>query len=347
MIYELLEPYSGQLNLFSYLTFRALLCFVSSFMLAYLFADPIITFIRKRGLAAAAEAALTDSRGVPPQARLTTMGGIIIFFPFAASYALWSDLRNPYGWILLGVPLVFGIIGLWNDRTKMALGRLPRWQAGAGFGIGVAVAVVATWLISRISPGLVEQAVELADAMGNVMDPLPAGFETSLSIPMLRNVLFDLGYYGYPVFGAILMLGTVHTLRLTAETDDMAVIPVIIIIVPLAFGAYAAGTPRFADYLLLTPTPGSAELIVPYGGILGALVVYMLVNMPVTRVSMGDTGSLFIGAIISLSAVITRLEIIFIPVVVILYLFEPGWLGFRRRSYSGLGRSVFQRDRRN
>ena len=99
MLYELLSPYAGDLNLFSYITFRIALALVTALILTLIFGHPMILWLRKKQgkgqpIRRTARKATMSKKGTP------TMGGFLILFGIAAGTLLWADLKNQYVWIV-------------------------------------------------------------------------------------------------------------------------------------------------------------------------------------------------------------------------------------------------------
>ena len=133
---------------------------------------------------------------------------------------------------------------------------------------------------------------------------------TGLALPFLKDFMFDLTIYGFIAFGAFVIVGAGNAVNFTDGLDGLAIGPVMIAGATFGFIAYATGTPRFADYLLLSPTPGTAELSVVMGSLVGGGLGFLWYNAPPAKVFMGDTGSLALGGALGTIAVATKHEIV-------------------------------------
>src|SRR5690349_3290009 len=184
MLYELLSPYTGALNLFSFITFRVSLALTTGFILTMLFGHPIILWLRQRQ--GKGQPIRTDGpeshqskKGTP------TMGGFLILFGIASGTLLWADLRNQYVWIVFGVTIAFGAVGFIDDYQKVTKKGTAGLSGKIRLLMEFLIAGGAAYWITQVAPHMVEQAV----ASGNLSEPPPAHFETSLALPFLKNFL--------------------------------------------------------------------------------------------------------------------------------------------------------------
>lgn len=306
MLYHLLVPLSDwffPFNVFRYLTFRTGGAVMTAFFLSFVFGPPLIRWLRwmQNGSAhppdPATLAALAGE--ADPRALLKrytpTMGGLLVLATLVTSTLLWVDLRNPFVWVVLAVTLVFGLVGLADDLAKL-LRRRPqdydyRFEGIPGrlkFGVECLVAVVAAWILGRLLP-----------------DPLG----TSLTVPFFKDVLIPLGPL-FPLFGAFVIVGAANAVNLTDGLDGLASVPVGIAAGSFALVAYLAGNAVFARYLGIPYVPGTGELAVFCGAMVGAMMGFLWYNAPPAAVFMGDTGSLATGGALGAVAVAAKHELV-------------------------------------
>ena len=316
MLYHLLSPYGGDLNLFSFITFRVALALATGLILAMLFGHPMILWLRRR-----------QGKGQPirsdgPESHQTkkgtpTMGGFLIMFGILSGTLLWADLTNQYIWIVLFVTVGFCAVGFIDDYQKVT----KRGTAGLSGRVRLlmefAIAAIAVFWISAYAQETTAQAL----ANGTLMDPPLDGYAPGLALPFLKDFMFDLTIYGFIAFGAFVIVGAGNAVNFTDGLDGLAIGPVMIAGATFGFIAYATGTPRLADYLLLTPTPGTAELAVVMGALVGGGLGFLWYNTPPAKVFMGDTGSLALGGCLGAMAVCVKHEIV-LAIVGGLFLFE-------------------------
>ena len=216
------------------------------------------------------------------------MGGVLILLATLASTLLWVDLRNRYIWAVMGVTFGYGLLGFADDYLKLAR-RNHRGLPGRAKLIGQALIglAAATWIMHTTD--------------GNLGD--------ALALPVFKNLLIPLGW-GFPLFGALVMMGSSNAVNLTDGLDGLAIVPSIIAAGVFALIAYLVGNRIFADYLQLHPIPGAGELAVFCSALIGAGLGFLWFNAPPAAVFMGDTGSLALGGALGAVAVVTKNEIV-------------------------------------
>jgi phospho-N-acetylmuramoyl-pentapeptide-transferase len=306
MLYELLSPYAGdELNLFSYITFRTGIALATALILTLVFGAPMIAWLRKKQgkgqpIREDGPASHQSKKGTP------TMGGFLILFGISAGTLLWADLKNQYVWIVFLVTLAFGAVGFIDDYQKVT----KRGTAGLSGKIRLlmefGIAAAAVFWITQYAPYAAQEAVDAGVAAGMP----PENFQQSLAVPFFKDFLLDLTLYGFLAFGAFVIVGAGNAVNFTDGLDGLAIGPVMIAGATFGFIAYACGTPRFANYLLLTATPGTAELAVVAGSLVGAGMGFLWYNTPPAKVFMGDTGSLALGGGLGAMAVAVKHELV-------------------------------------
>ncbi len=316
MLYHLLSPYGGDLNLFSFITFRVALALATGLILTMLFGHPLILWLRKKQ--GKGQPIRTDGpeshqskKGTP------TMGGFLILLGILSGTLLWADLTNQYIWIVLFVTLGFCAVGFIDDYQKVTKKGTAGLSGKVRLLMEFVIAGIAVFWISHYAQETTAQAL----ANGTLrVEPLP-GYATGLALPFLKDFMFDLTIYGFIAFGAFVIVGAGNAVNFTDGLDGLAIGPVMIAGATFGFIAYATGTPRLADYLLLTPTPGTAELAVVMGALVGGGLGFLWYNTPPAKVFMGDTGSLALGGCLGAMAVCVKHEMV-LAIVGGLFLFE-------------------------
>jgi phospho-N-acetylmuramoyl-pentapeptide-transferase len=284
---ELLAPYITELTVFQYLTLRAILGTLTALLISLVIGPQMI---RKLSQYQIGQAVRDDG----PQTHLSkagtpTMGGALILVAVTVSTLLWADLANRYVWITLAVTLSFGAIG-WVDDYRKVVERNPRglparwkylWQSVIG-----ASAAVALYYSSALPQ------------------------ETSLYLPFFKNVSLTLGPVLFILLTYFVVVGSSNAVNLTDGLDGLAIMPTVMVGGALAVFAYVSGHSQFADYLLIPHLPGSGELIVFCGALVGAGLGFLWFNTYPAQVFMGDVGALALGAALGVVAVIVRQEIV-------------------------------------
>ncbi len=291
MLFHLLYPlseYFGFFNVFRYLTFRTGGAVVTALFVSFLFGPMIIRWLRSRQPHGqpiredGPENHLLTKKGTP------TMGGVLILLAIVVATLLWADWRNPFVWVVLSVTLGFGAIGMVDDYLKLT----RRTSAGLPGRVKLAgqtlIALVAAWSIAALMP----------EPLGH-----------SITVPFFKGVSIPLGAF-FPVAGAFVMVGASNAVNLTDGLDGLAIVPVMIAAGCFALIAYLSGNVIFATYLGIPYVPGTGELAVFCGAMVGASLGFLWFNAPPAMVFMGDTGSLSTGGALGAVAVAAKHELV-------------------------------------
>jgi phospho-N-acetylmuramoyl-pentapeptide-transferase len=167
-------------------------------------------------------------------------------------------------------------------------------------------------------------------------DPLAS----TVAVPFLKDVLVDFGWFFVP-FAVCVIVGTSNAVNLTDGLDGLAIVPIMIAAACFALIAYLVGNAVFAGYLQLHLVPGSGELAVVCGALVGASLGFLWFNAPPAMVFMGDTGSLAAGGAIGAVSVITKHELVLL-IVGGLFVLETVSVIVQVVSFKLTGRRVFR-----
>ena len=211
----------------------------------------------------------------------------MILCGIVVSTVLWANPRNPYVWIVLAVTLGFGMVGFYDDYLKVTR------QTHSGF---------AGKLRLAIETGIALAACVAISSLGRPT------FATSLAFPVFKELIVNLGWF-FPIFGAFIIVGAGNAVNLTDGLDGLAIGPVMIAAASFLGISYLVGNAVFADYLQIHYVPGTGELAVLCGAVIGAGLGFLWFNAPPASIFMGDTGSLALGGMIGSIAVATKHEI--------------------------------------
>lgn len=323
MFYNLLYPLADvftPFNLFRYLTFRSIAAFLTALVLSFLIGGGLIRWLRSKQKYGqpirddGPASHIVNKKGTP------TMGGLLILITLSIATLLWADLTNRYVWIVLGVTLVFGAVGFWDDFLKVTK-RNPKGVPGRmKLLTSVAVAALAAWLIAQSSP---------------------APLRYMMAVPFLKDVLLPLGVVGFVAFAVLVMVGASNSVNLTDGLDGLAIGPVIMASAVFGLIAYVVGNTVLTNYLYLHHIPRSGELAVLLSALVGAGLGFLWFNAPPAMVFMGDTGSLAIGGALGAVAVVTKHEIV-LAIVGGLFVLETASVIVQVLSYKWTGRRVFR-----
>jgi phospho-N-acetylmuramoyl-pentapeptide-transferase len=274
-------------NVFNYITLRAVLAAMTALIISFVAGPGVIRWLAAKKIG---QAVRTDG----PQTHLVkagtpTMGGALILISVGITTLLWADLTNRYVWVLLIVTMGYGAIGWYDDWKKVVYrdpkGLASRWKYFWQSVIGLAVALYLGY-----------------------SSTVPAQFQ--LIVPFFKTIAYPLGTIGFVILTYFVIVGTSNAVNLTDGLDGLAIMPTVMIAGALAIFAYVAGNVVFARYLLMPHIPGSGELCVYLGAIVGAGLGFLWFNAYPAEVFMGDVGALALGAALGTVAVIVRQEIV-------------------------------------
>ena len=297
------------LNVFNYLTLRAVLAALTSMGIGFALGPWMIARLKNLHFG---QAVRTDG----PKTHLVkdgtpTMGGALILFAITVSTLLWADLSNRFIWVVLFVTLGYGSIG-WIDDYRKVVHHNPKgmsarekfsWQSviglAAAFYLVFALSVPAGGTLTETIAGWVEAGF-----------PLDISSNLHLLIPCFKDIALPLGLVGFMVFTYVVIVGSSNAVNLTDGLDGLAILPSVMVGGALGIFAYVVGRPDYAGYLLFPYIPGAGELVVIAGGLLGAGLAFLWYNAHPAQVFMGDVGALALGGCLGTMAVITRQELV-------------------------------------
>ncbi|RIK88978.1 MAG: phospho-N-acetylmuramoyl-pentapeptide-transferase [Hyphomicrobiales bacterium] len=282
----LADQVSG-LNVFRYITFRTGGALITSALIVFLFGPAIIDALRIRqgkGQPIRADGPQTHFK----KAGTPTMGGLMMLIGIVGSVVLWGNFSSTYVWVVMLVMLGFGAIGFYDDYLKVTK------QSHLGFSGKLRL------VIEFVIAGIAALAIMRAGT-----EP----FSSSLAFPFFKDLVLNLGLFFIPV-AAFVIVGAGNAVNITDGLDGLAIVPVMVAAAAFGIIAYLAGNAVFADYLQIHFTPGTGELSVVLGAVIGAGLGFLWFNAPPAAIFMGDTGSLALGGLIGSVAVATKHEIV-------------------------------------
>ena len=367
MIYHLFDflkdfDIPGQ-GLFQYLSFRAILAFSTALLFSIFAGRKIIAAIRKKQIGE--EIRDLGLEGQLQKKGTPTMGGIIIFLAIVIPVILFADLRNIYTILLLITALWFFIIGFADDYIKVFKknkeGMSAKAKLAAQTMLGLAIGLAVCFSDDIVVRENIEVESSVENTQGNNWEKQDVIKSTKTTIPFVKSHEFDykwlspfkgaLGWYCkwavYVLMIVIVITACSNGVNLTDGIDGLAAGTSAIVGVVLGIFAWLGGNIFDAEYLNIMYIPGSGEIAVFMSAFVGALVGFLWYNSYPAQVFMGDTGSLMLGGIIGVTAVLIRKELL-IPILCGVFFTESVsvimqrlYFKYTKKKY-GEGRRIFK-----
>ena len=320
MFYNILFPlhyYVSFFNLFGYVTFRTGGAIMTSLIISFIIAPRMIAWLKmkqKEGQPIRDDGPETHFK----KAGTPTMGGLMILISVSISTILWADLANPFVWLALLVMVGYGAIGFADDYLKLTKknpkGLSGKHKLAAQFGISFLVTL-------------------------GIMFALPDAFSTHVAPPFFKNVIWNLSWFFIP-WSMLVIVGSSNAVNLTDGLDGLAIVPVAIVAACFGLIAYLAGRQDFSEYLFIPFIPGTAELAIICGALIGGAMGFLWYNAPPAAIFMGDTGSLAMGGLLGAISVMVKHEIV-LAIVGGLFVLETVSVIIQVASFKLTGKRVF------
>ncbi|MBA2242188.1 MAG: phospho-N-acetylmuramoyl-pentapeptide-transferase [Chthoniobacterales bacterium] len=320
---HLMSDRFGGLNVFTYVTFRAVAAAITAFTISLICGNFIIRKLISlkvgQPIRTAAEVhRLAElhggKKGVP------TMGGVLIIGAVFIASVLWARPDNRFVWLALFAMTVLGALGFADDYLKVTKKKSEGINGRVKLVIQLAVAAVAT-AVFLTSPLLQVQA-------------------RSLYVPFFKApIIANMGVFTF-VFFAIVIAGASNAVNLTDGLDGLATGCTITVAFTYALLTYAAGNFRIAEYLQVPFYQFTGELTVVCAALVGAGLGFLWFNCYPAKVFMGDTGSLAIGGLIGIVAICCKQELL-LTVVGGVFVIEAASVILQVLSFKTTGKRIF------
>ena len=348
-------------GVFQYTTFRAGLSVIVSLLIAQFFGARLIRVLQKKQVGETIRelglAGQNEKKGTP------TMGGLIILLAILVPVLLFARLRNIYIILMLLSTVWLGLIGFLDDYIKVFRknkeGLSGRFKVLGQIGLGLTVG----WVLYYSNEVTVREYL-LPNGQYSAIDATKIWKDVHLTlttVPFMKNNELNYGdffsnaqlvfkdFYGLLYIPLVIVIITAvsNGANITDGLDGLAAGTSAIIGLTLAIFAFVSGNALLADYLDVMFIPDSGELVIFCTAFVGACIGFLWYNSYPAQVFMGDTGSLALGGIIAVLALIVRKELL-IPVLCGVFLIENlsvivqvSWFKYTRRKY-GEGRRLLR-----
>ncbi len=316
MLYHLLFPlreHFGALNVVQYITFRIAAATLTALFISFIVGPWLIRRLSTLRIGQPIREIGPDhgsKEGTP------TMGGLLILLSLLVSVLLWSDLQNRFVWIVIGLTTGYGILGFGDDYMKVKQGH----SAGISARMKLACQTVLALTVS----------------LAIYADP---AFDKELAVPFFKDFTPNIGWLYVPLATFIIVAAS-NGVNLTDGLDGLAIGPVMIAAGTFLLLSYAAGHAVIADYLAIKSVPGSGQLAIFCGALVGGGLGFLWFNASPAQLFMGDVGSLALGGALGTIAVLIRQEIL-LAVVGGIFVVETLSVMIQVASFKLTGKRVF------
>ena len=325
-LFRFLEEYNiPGAHMWSYISFRSLLALIFSLLISAWFGEFFIKYMRRKKFFEKERDPLIDPFGVQKKG-VPTMGGVIIIVAILVPVLLLGRLRNIYLLLMIGTTLWLGFLGFMDDYIKLFKGNKDGLkgmykivgQVSIGFIVGLTL-----WLspdvVVRENVNIVQQNQEItvkhkSEAVKSLQTTIPFIKNHNLNysevMSFLGNYKVAGGWVLFVILTIIVVTAVSNGANLNDGMDGMCAGNSAIIGVALAILAYVSSHIIYSAYFDIMYIPGSEELVVFLCAFIGAMIGFLWYNAFPAQIFMGDTGSLTIGGIIGVCAVIIHKELL-------------------------------------
>jgi len=302
LLYQKLFPYFRLFRIFRYLTFRTVFASLTALMIGLLIGPYVIERLREFQIGQYIREEGPQSH--QKKSGTPTMGGVLICISILVPTLLWSDLSNPYVWLVMLSTLAFGAIGFADDYIKVVHRRNLGLTARAKLGLQLLASAGVAITLLRLE--------------------VHGGYSTKLMFPFLKRFRPDLvwewmghiphmhwlAFVPFVVFVMLVIAGASNAVNLTDGLDGLAIGCTIVAAGALTVLTYVSGHVVFSDYLELQRMPMVSELTIFCGAMVGASIGFLWYNAHPAEIFMGDVGSLALGGAIGTVAVVIKQELL-------------------------------------
>ncbi len=282
--FEFLFPTSDLSNLFSYITFRTFSAALLSFAFVLFFMPRFIRWVQsvqwRQVVRDDGPKTHLKKKGTP------TMGGLVLLMGVLCVSLLLVRLDRWEPWICLGAFAAAGLLGFIDDYLKLSK-KNPKGLSSSAKMLGLlAISLLVVVLIRNF---------EL--------------IESSIYFPFFKNFVLPIGAFFY-LWGYLVIAGAANAVNLTDGLDGLAIVPIMTTAGVILILAYVSGHKNLAEYLHFVHVVGAGEMSVIMGAVIGAGLGFLWFNSHPAEVFMGDVGSLSLGTLLAVAALLVHQEII-------------------------------------
>jgi phospho-N-acetylmuramoyl-pentapeptide-transferase len=313
-----LKEYLSYLNLFRYITFRSAYAALTALLIVLIFGTILIKWLKYLKLREEIRELGPESH--KSKAGTPTMGGILIIGSVVISIALWGNFSNHYLIVLIIAALILTGLGFADDYIKT----VKKKKGGLRARTKLIVQFFTAFLVSVVI----------------YIFPSNSLHSTNLFVPFMNEAIIDMGWL-WIIFSIVYIMGFSNAVNLTDGLDGLAVGNVLFVAITLAIMTYLTGHKNLAAYLRIPYIPHAAELTVFLAALSGACLGFLWFNSNPASVFMGDTGSLALGGILGIVALMIKKEV-FLFIVGGIFVIEIASVIIQVVSFKTRGKRVFK-----
>lgn len=350
-------------HLWSYISFRAILAMILALIISAWFGERFIKYLKRRQITETQRDASIDPFGIN-KIGVPSMGGIIIIVALLVPVILFGRLRNIYLLLMIITTIWLGFLGGMDDFIKIFRhskeGLKGKYKIVGQISIGLIVGLT-LWTSPDVKANLNEEIPNKNNTETIIHHHQTAIKTLKTTIPFVKNHNLDyseiMGFMGqyktaagwilFVIMTIIVVTAVSNGANLNDGMDGMCAGNSAVIGVVLGILAYVSSHYQYAAYLNIMFIPGSEELVIFFSAFIGALIGFLWYNAYPAQVFMGDTGSLTIGGIIAVGAIIIHKELL-LPILCGIFFVESlsviiqVWY-YRTGKHKGIKQRIFKR----
>ena len=270
-------------NLFGYISFRAGISLIFSFIIVFLLMPKWINlqkniFPKGQPIRTDGPSSHVIKEGTP------ALGGVLILLSIVINTILWTNNFSKFNYLVILSIILFGLLGFTDDYLKI------KFRKGISSKLKFFIQILITFFLLYL---INQYIINL----------------TSLYLPFFKSFSLELGYF-YIIFAIFVIIGSTNATNLTDGLDGLVSMPLIFVFLTFAVFSYIIGNSIYSDYLLLNFVPSSGELVIVCMASIGALLAFLWYNSYPAEVFMGDTGSQSLGGSLAIISILLKQEFV-------------------------------------
>lgn len=270
-------------NLFGYISFRAGISLIFSFIIVFLLMPKWINlqkniFPKGQPIRTDGPSSHVIKEGTP------ALGGVLILLSIVINTILWTNNFSKFNYLVILSIILFGFLGFTDDYLKI------KFRKGISSKLKFFIQILITFFLLYL---INQYIINL----------------TSLYLPFFKSFSLELGYF-YIIFAIFVIIGSTNATNLTDGLDGLVSMPLIFVFLTFAVFSYIIGNSIYSDYLLLNYVPSSGELVIVCTASIGALLAFLWYNSYPAEVFMGDTGSQSLGGSLAIISILLKQEFV-------------------------------------